>query len=90
MLRHLPFADGIFDLVVSTSTFQWLAALEKAFSEAKRVLTPGGTFLFALFGEGTLHELKNSYRTVLLAENAIDKDRSHNFFARDVCGERPL
>jgi malonyl-CoA O-methyltransferase len=82
--EYLPFAEGAFDLVVSTSTFQWLALLGKAFSEAKRVLAPGGTFLFALFGEGTLHELKSSYRSALLAENAIDKDRSHNFFSRDV------
>jgi len=81
--ENLPFANETFDLVVSTSTYQWLAVLEKAFSEAKRVLAPGSTFLFALFGEGTLHELKTSYRTVLCAENAIDKDRSHNFFARE-------
>jgi malonyl-CoA O-methyltransferase len=81
--EHLPFADGSFDLVVSTSTFQWLAMLEHAFSEAKRVLMPGGTFLFALFGEGTLQELKNSYRCALIAENALDKDRSHHFFTRD-------
>lgn len=82
--EYLPFAEGTFDLVVSTSTYQWLAVLGKAFSEAKRVLAPGGTFLFALYGEGTLHELKSSYRSVLLAENAIDKDRSHNFFPREV------
>ncbi|MDD2338538.1 MAG: methyltransferase domain-containing protein [Geobacteraceae bacterium] len=82
--EDIPFADETFDLVVSTSTFQWLSALGKAFSEAKRVLAPGGMFLFALFGEGTLHELKSSYRSVLLAENAIGKDRSHNFFPREV------
>jgi len=81
--ENLPFADGAFDLVVSTSTFQWLSVLENAFSEAQRVLVPGGTFLFALFGEGTLHELISSYRSALIAENALDKDRSHHFFTRE-------
>jgi len=81
--EYLPFADGTFDLVVSTSTFQWLPVLERAFSEAMRVLVPGGAFLFALFGEGTLHELRSSYRKALIAGNAIDKDRFHHFFTQD-------
>jgi len=81
--ENLPFADGTFDLVVSTSTFQWLTELEKACSEVMRVLVPGGVFLFALFGEGTLYELRSSYRKALLAENAIEKDRFHHFFTRD-------
>ena len=78
--EYLPFADDSFDLVVSSSTFQWLTVLEKAFSEAKRVLVPGGTFLFALFGERTLHELKSSYRSAMIAEKATGRDRSHVFF----------
>lgn len=81
--ENLPFLDGSFDLVVSTSTFQWLPSLDRAFSEARRVLRPGGSFLFALFGEGTLKELKNSYRRALIAENAIDKDRTHNAFTQN-------
>lgn len=81
--ENLPFADGSFDLVVSTSTFQWLTVLENAFSEAKRVLAPGGTFLFALFGEDTLHELKSSYRSALIAEKATGGNRSHVFFTSE-------
>jgi malonyl-CoA O-methyltransferase len=79
--EKLPFADGTFDLVVSTSTYQWLSVLEQAFSEAKRVLAPGGIFLFALFGEGTLSELRNSYQRALSAENTAGKDRTHHFFS---------
>lgn len=77
--EKLPFAEGVFDLVLSTSTFQWLTTLEQAFAEAKRVLAPGGLFLFALFGERTLFELRESYRTVLKG----GEDRTHSFFTVD-------
>jgi malonyl-CoA O-methyltransferase len=75
----LPFADGAFDLVVSTSTFQWLDTLGPAFAEAFRVLERGGTFCFALFGESTLFELKNSYRSVLASSVDPREDRTHSF-----------
>lgn len=80
--EKLPFAEGTFDLVVSTSTYQWLSVLDLAFSEANRVLAPGGLFLFALFGEGTLSELRSSYQRALSAENAAGKDRTHHFFSQ--------
>jgi len=63
--EDLPFSDGCFDMVVSTSTYQWLNPLDRAFGEAWRVLRPGGRFLFAMFGETTLFELKDSYRQAL-------------------------
>lgn len=74
--EHLPFASGSFDLVLSTSTYQWLASLDRAFSEACRVLAPGGLFCFALFGERTLFELRESYKGALKG----GADRSHGFF----------
>jgi malonyl-CoA O-methyltransferase len=74
--EKLPFASGSFDLVLSTSTFQWLTSLDGAFAEAKRVLSPGGIFCFALFGEKTLFELRDSYKKVLGGA----ADRSHSFF----------
>lgn len=76
--EHLPFGGGSFDLVLSTSTFQWLASLHHAFAEARRVLAPGGAFCFALFGEKTLFELRDSYRKALSA----GPDRSHAFFSQ--------
>ena len=77
--ERLPLVTGSFDLVLSTSTFQWLTSLDAAFAEAKRVLAPGGTFCFALFGEKTLFELRDSYRKVLGGA----PDRTHNFFSGD-------
>lgn len=79
--EHLPFSAGSFDLVLSTSTFQWLAGLDSAFGEAFRVLTPGGLFCFTLFGERTLHELRISYRRALDAAGRRGEDRTHAFFS---------
>jgi malonyl-CoA O-methyltransferase len=76
--EHLPFAPDAFDLVVSSSTFQWLESLRHAFDEAYRVLAPGGSFRFALFGGETLRELKASYRQALAACGG-GVDRTHRF-----------
>lgn len=75
--ENLPFDQGSFDLVLSTSTYQWLSSLDQAFSEANRVLAPGGLFCFALFGERTLFELRDSYQSALSGAS----DRSHSFFS---------
>lgn len=75
--ESLPFEDRSFDLVVSSSTFQWLSTLDKAFAEAHRVLLPGGLFCFALFGERTLFELREAYRR---ADGGMSK-RSLSFFS---------
>jgi malonyl-CoA O-methyltransferase len=79
--EQLPFPAGSFDLVVSTSTFQWLESLDIAFAEAYRVLAPGGFFRFALFGAGTLRELKESYRSALRRHGKETVDRTHRFIA---------
>lgn len=76
----LPFRDGAFDLVVSTSTFQWLPRLEGALAEAARVLAPGGTLAVALFGARTLGELRESWRAAAGPERGA---RTHRFFSRD-------
>ena len=78
--EYLPFAGDAFDLVLSTSTYQWLAGLDQAFREVWRVLAPGGIFCFALFGERTLFELKDSYRLALGADLSGRENRTHNFF----------
>lgn len=81
--EYLPFMDGSFDMIVSTSTYQWLKPADRAFTEARRVLKPGGKFCFALFGEETLAELRGAYRSALLRQSAAAADRSHNFATRD-------
>ncbi|WP_242341513.1 MULTISPECIES: methyltransferase domain-containing protein [Anaeromyxobacter] len=58
----LPFRDGAFDLVVTTSTLQWLPRVATALEEARRVLAPGGVLCVALFGERTLFELREAFR----------------------------
>jgi malonyl-CoA O-methyltransferase len=78
----LPFPGSTFDLVLSTSTFQWLNELDSAFEEVFRVLAPGGLFCFALFGEKTLHELRASYRSALVANRSGNENRVHIFPSR--------
>jgi malonyl-CoA O-methyltransferase len=75
--ERLPFADNAFDLVLSTSTFQWLERFDRAFAEVLRVLAPGGVFCFALFGERTLYELKGSYRQALESAGRLREDQTH-------------
>ncbi len=45
---RLPFADGVFDAVVSTEAFHWFPDQDRALAELFRVLTPGGRLLLAL------------------------------------------
>jgi SAM-dependent methyltransferase len=50
-VRELPYADGAFDVVVSTSTldhFDTLHAVGDALRELARVLAPGGTLVVSL------------------------------------------
>jgi malonyl-CoA O-methyltransferase len=75
--EELPFREGAFDLVVSTSMLQWLATLEPAFREARRVLAPGGLLAVALFGGETLRELREAWRAAAPGE----RDRTHPFHA---------
>jgi malonyl-CoA O-methyltransferase len=58
----LPFAERSFDMVCSSSVYQWVRDLPGAFSENARILRDGGLFAFALFGRDTLRELKTAYR----------------------------
>ncbi len=61
----LPFSSESFDLVISSSVYQWVDHLPQAFSELQRVLRPGGHIALALFGERTLFELRKSHGKAL-------------------------
>jgi malonyl-CoA O-methyltransferase len=76
----LPFRAGAFDLVVSTSTFQWLPRLEPALLEARRVLAPGGVLCLALFGAGTLRELREAWSA---AAGPAAPGRTHAFRGKE-------
>lgn len=67
----LPFLSNRFDLVLSSSVYQWLNDLPRAFAEVARVLSPGGQFAVALFGEKTLFELRTAH------QRALGNRRSH-------------
>jgi malonyl-CoA O-methyltransferase len=57
---ELPFPDSSFDSVASSLAYQWAVDIAAAFKEARRVLKPGGAFVFSTLGRGTFHELRNS------------------------------
>lgn len=63
-IENLPFADNVFDLVYSNLSLQWCNDLNAALLEAKRVLKPGGLFVFSTFGPDTLKELRSSWASV--------------------------
>lgn len=54
----LPFETERFDLIVSPLTLHWVNDLPGALVQIRRVLKPDGLFLGALFGAGTLAELR--------------------------------
>lgn len=82
--EQLPFSCSSFNLVLSSSTFQWLEHLDCCFGEVHRVLQPEGSFIFSLFGEGTLYELQESWRHALKECGKqpadIAADGTHRFY----------
>lgn len=59
--ENLPFPEKKFDLVISSLALQWCNQLDRVFSEAGRVLKPGGLFMFTIFGPDTLKELRECW-----------------------------
>ncbi len=57
----LPLAHGAVDVVASNLMLQWLPMPELFFSEAARVLKPGGILAVSTFIEGTLMELVQAF-----------------------------
>lgn len=58
---RLPFADRSADLIFSNLMLQWCEPLRIAFTEVRRVLKPGGLFMFSTFGPDTLKELREAW-----------------------------
>jgi malonyl-CoA O-methyltransferase len=80
--EYLPFRNGIFDLLVSTSALQWLDNLEVFFQQARRVTQANGLLLVAFFGGQTLCELRECYRDVVEQKTGSCSgyvDRLHRF-----------
>jgi malonyl-CoA O-methyltransferase len=60
-VEQLPFLDDYFDLAFSSLSLQWCIRLDNAFGEVRRVLKPGGLFLFTTLGPDTLKELRQAF-----------------------------
>lgn len=54
----IPFGPGTFDAVLSCLSLHWVNDLPGALIQVRRALKPDGLFLGALFGLGTLSELR--------------------------------
>lgn len=50
--------EGCFDLIVSASTFQWLACPAETFARLSDSLCPGGIMVFSTFGKENCKELR--------------------------------
>lgn len=61
-MNRLPFAGNSFDMVFSSLALQWAGDWKATLREWKRVVKPGGYITFSTFGDGTLHELAESFR----------------------------
>jgi SAM-dependent methyltransferase len=65
----LPFADGIFDLVVSALALHHVNDLPGTLVQIRRALKPDGLFIAALFGGETLTELRQAFA---IAESDVE------------------
>jgi NADH dehydrogenase [ubiquinone] 1 alpha subcomplex assembly factor 5 len=64
----IPFRDGCFDLALSSLALHWAGDLPGALVQIRRILTPGGLFLAAMFGGSSLVELRNAFLEAELIE----------------------
>ncbi len=58
--ERLPFAGGVFDLVLSNLSLHWVNDLPGALVQIRRALKPDGLFLGTLFGGATCRELRQA------------------------------
>lgn len=79
----LPFPDGAFDAVVCQFGVMFFPDKAKAFSESRRVLKPGGIFLFNVWDRISENEFADTITTAL--ESVFPKDPPR-FLARTPHG----
>ena len=60
--RQLPFAPGVFDLIVANLLLPWLADPADALAEVARTLRREGLFLFASLGPDSLIEIRRAWQ----------------------------
>ena len=62
--ESLPLASSSQQLIFSSLALQWCSDFAAVLSEARRVLAPGGIFVFSSLCVGTLQELRDSWQVV--------------------------
>lgn len=83
----LPFAPESFDLVLANLSLHWINDLPGALAQLRHVLKPDGLFLGALFGAGTLAELRAVLMEAEIAETGGASARVAPFAdLRDAAG----
>jgi SAM-dependent methyltransferase len=83
----LPFAPESFDLVLANLSLHWTNDLPGALAQVRHVLKPDGLFLGALFGAGTLGELRTALMEAEIAETGGASARVAPFAdLRDAAG----
>ena len=70
--HKLPLKDNSIDFIYSNLVIQWFDPLDEAITEMLRVLKPGGLLIFTTLVDGTLHELKSSWKQVDDDQHVID------------------
>ena len=70
--HQIPLQDESIDFIYSNLVIQWCEPLDVAIKEMLRVLKPGGLIIFTTLVDGTLHELKSSWRQVDDDQHVID------------------
>jgi SAM-dependent methyltransferase len=80
---QLPFADATFDAVICQFGVMFFPDKPKAFSEARRVLRPGGVFIFSVWDRLNQNEFADTISTAV--ESAFPDDPPR-FLARTPYG----
>jgi SAM-dependent methyltransferase len=85
--QRLPFEDGVFDAVVCQFAAMFFPEKARAFSEARRVLKPGGAFIFNVWDRIEDNEFADTVTRALAALFPRDPPR---FLARTPHGYHDL
>lgn len=86
-VHKIPLQDESVDFIYSNLVIQWCDPLDVAIAEMLRVLKPGGLIIFTTLVDGTLHELKSSWKQVDDDQHVIDfkkEDELNQLFNTDA------
>lgn len=87
--QDLPFEDGSFDVVVCQFGAMFFPDKARAFAEARRVLRPGGTYVFSVWDRIEANEFADAVTAALAVRIPHDPPRflartPHGYFDRDT------